>query len=113
VVLPCAGIGGQANGIANRLDLDQSASIRQATLYLVGEVGESRALLRRLNWTTKHLCACDARNARGDRGVCCAMSARDPRREIAAMLRRRAENDDMCAEYVSVEKLAIEYLDMV
>jgi methylmalonyl-CoA mutase cobalamin-binding subunit len=101
----------------DRLDQHKQASIRQAVRDLVEEVGEKP---RKMNDTPADAgnegakpAAATAEVSQYEKCILC-LPARDPADEIAAMmLAQLLEQEGYCAEYVSVEKLASEYVQLV
>lgn len=100
VVLPALALA-EGDWHRDRLDQAKQASVRQAVRDLVEEVGE------------KPRKADDKPSTRYDRCILC-LPARDPADEIASMMLSQVlVQQGYCSEYVSAEKLASEYLDLV
>lgn len=100
VVLPALALA-EGDWHRDRLDQAKQASVRQAVRDLVEEVGEKPRETDEKNSTLY------------DRCILC-LPARDPADEIASMMLTQVlMNQGYCSEYVSAEKLASEYLDLV
>jgi predicted PurR-regulated permease PerM len=98
----------------DRLDQAKQASIRQAVRDLVDEVGEKpRKVSEVPTDAEKGAEPTPVEATRYDKCVLC-IPARDASDEISSMmLAQLLEQEGYCAEYVSVEKLASEYLQIV
>lgn len=100
VVLPALALA-EGDWHRDRLDQAKQASVRQAVRDLVEEVGERP---RKADETMA---------SRYDRCILC-LPARDPADEIASMMLTQVLGQHgYCAEYLSSEKLASEYLELV
>jgi methylmalonyl-CoA mutase cobalamin-binding subunit len=105
-----------------RMDERKQSLIRQAVRDLVEEVGEKPRKIADVedepakggtDGAPTAPPAPSAEETHYDRCVLC-IPARDPADEIAAMMLAQVlEHDGYCAEYVSVEKLASEYIELV
>jgi predicted PurR-regulated permease PerM/methylmalonyl-CoA mutase cobalamin-binding subunit len=94
----------------DRLDQAKQASVRQAVRDLVEEVGEKP---RKISADQPEQEAVRDETGGYQRCVLC-LPARDPADEIAAMMLAQVlEREGYCAEYVSVERLASEYVELV
>jgi hypothetical protein len=102
----------------DRLDQAKQGAMRQAVRELVEEIGEkprkvSEGSAEGEKQKDKAAAAPAAEATRYEKRVLC-LPARDAADEIAGMmLAQLLEQDGYCAEYVSVEKLASEYLQIV
>lgn len=109
VVLPAMSLA-ENDWHRDRLDEAKQARIRQAVRDIVEEIGEKP---RKASEKPVESEQTTGSVAQYDRCVLC-IPARDPADEIAGMmLSQLLEQQGYCAEYVSVEKLASEYIDLV
>jgi len=116
VVLPALGLA-EGEWHRDRLDETKQASIRQAVRELVGEMGERPRKALEVTKDGKEPATpatpATRENKAYSRCVMC-LPARDPADEIAAMMLTQVlESEGYCSKFVSVEKLASEYVDMV
>ena len=113
VVIPALGLAeGEWHG--DRLEQPKQAIIRQAVRDLVEEIGEKPRKVPPADKdaATPPQPAAQTSNPY-DRCILC-LPARDPADEIVAMMLTQVlEREGYCAEYVSVEKLASEYVELV
>jgi hypothetical protein len=94
----------------DRLDESKQASVRQAVRDLVEEIGEKP---RKVAATDAPPAGNGTESGIYDRCVLC-LPARDPADELAAMMLAQVlEGQGYCAQYVSVERLASEYVELV
>lgn len=99
----------------DRLDERKQGIVRRAVRDLVEEVGEKPRKVTDVPQTPDERKADDdaAEAGQYDRCIMC-LPARDPADEIAAMMLAQVlEHEGYCAEYVSVDRLASEYLELV
>lgn len=109
VVLPAMSLA-ENDWHRDRLDEAKQARIRQAVRDIVEEVGEKP---RKASEKSLENGEPDGSTTQYERCVLC-IPARDPADEIAGMmLSQLLEQQGYCAEYVSVEKLASEYIELV
>lgn len=109
VVLPAMSLA-ENDWHRDRLDEAKQARIRQAVRDIVEEIGEKP---RKASEKPLESEQASGSAAQYDRCVLC-IPARDPADEIAGMmLAQLLEQQGYCAEYVSVEKLASEYIELV
>jgi predicted PurR-regulated permease PerM len=94
----------------DRLDQSKQSAVRQAVRDLVEEVGEKP---RKVSATDAPPSEDGKETGVYDRCVLC-LPARDPADELAAMMLAQVlESEGYCAQYVSVERLASEYVELV
>jgi predicted PurR-regulated permease PerM/methylmalonyl-CoA mutase cobalamin-binding subunit len=94
----------------DRLDETKQAAVRQAVRDLVEEVGEKP---RKVSDSDNVSVEDDKATGRYERCVLC-LPARDVADELAAMMLAQVlEQEGYCAQYVSVERLASEYVELV
>jgi methylmalonyl-CoA mutase cobalamin-binding subunit len=115
VILPAMALS-EADWHRDRLDAAKQAAIRASVKDIVEEIGEKPRKIMDVAAEVRSVEKQDAAVAEAktyDRCVLC-IPARDPADEIAAlMLAQILEHEGYCAEYVSVEKLASEYVELV
>jgi predicted PurR-regulated permease PerM/methanogenic corrinoid protein MtbC1 len=101
----------------DRLDQRKQAIMRQSVRDLVEEIGEKPRKIydvqAKIQETDEERSTAAEETNRYEKCVIC-LAARDPADEIGAMmLAQLLEQEGYCAEYVSVEKLASEYVELV
>jgi methylmalonyl-CoA mutase cobalamin-binding subunit len=112
VVLPAMSLA-EGDWHRDRLDVHKQAAIRQAIRDLVEEVGDRPRKISDVKAEADKAEKATAEGTPYDRCVLC-IPARDPADEISAMMMAQMlEHHGYCSEYVSVEKLASEYIELV
>jgi predicted PurR-regulated permease PerM len=113
IVLPALSLA-EGEWHRDRLDQTKQAAVRQAVRDLIDEVGEKPRKVLNSDVENKVMPVPAKEGANAYLRCVLCIPARDPADEIAAMMLTQVlEREGYCAQYVSVEKLASEYMDLI